>query len=81
MVEAELAGGDERLCITDVASHDFGWVFSYQSEAYVRTGDPRHAIPGNAPLLVTREGVVHTTGTAEPIERYVERFVRQASCT
>ena len=52
----------------------FGWVFFYQSKKYLETGDFRHALAGNAPLIITRTGELHVTGTAEPLERYLERF-------
>ena len=58
------------LAVHSVEEHDFGWVFFWHP------ADPEIAIGGNAPFLVTREGVVHATGTAEPIGNYVERFRR-----
>jgi hypothetical protein len=52
-----------------------GWVFFYDSIAHHRTGEFRNAIVGNAPLLVDRtDGSLHVTGTARPIEEYIERY-------
>jgi len=38
--------------------------------------DPSRALAGNAPVLVTRDGAVHVTGTAHPIEHYLSIFER-----
>jgi hypothetical protein len=41
------------------------------------TGDPLHLIAGNAPFIVgKRDGSIHETGTAEPVEFYLERYER-----
>jgi|HubBroStandDraft_3_1064219.scaffolds.fasta_scaffold1495612_1 hypothetical protein len=48
---------------------ELGWVFFYASE---------HAIAGNAPVIVDRrDGALSPTGTAHPIEHYIERYRRQ----
>ena len=49
--------------------HDFGWVFFWGPV------DDNVLVGGNAPLIVSRsDGSVHVTGTAHPIERYIESF-------
>jgi hypothetical protein len=54
-----------------------GWVFFYDSLKYVEGGAVRDALAGNAPLIVSkRDGSVHVTGTAHPIEDYVREFER-----
>lgn len=56
---------------------DFGWVFFYQSKQYGETGDFRFALFGNAPFIVNkRDGSLHTTGTAQTIEHYIENYRR-----
>lgn len=53
----------------------FGWVFFYDSKRHIETGSFRDAIAGNAPLVVTKaDGRVHETGTAHPLEHYLEEF-------
>ena len=52
----------------------FGWVFFYQSQTWLDTGDPLHVFIGNAPLVVTRDGTVHTTTTGQSIEESLQRF-------
>jgi hypothetical protein len=54
---------------------DFGWVFFYSSKQYIETGDFRFAIAGNAPFIVDRrDGSLHPTGTAEPIETFIDCY-------
>jgi hypothetical protein len=57
---------------------DWGWVFFYSSARYLRTNDFRYALAGNAPFIVNRHtGEVRTTGTAAPIESYIEDYERE----
>ena len=52
-----------------------GWVFFYNSREYLETGDFSFCLAGNAPVVVCREdGRVLVTGTAEPLETYLERL-------
>jgi len=77
LAEAELAKppNDYVVLITGTAEYDVGWVFFYNTKQFAETGDLQHALVGNAPILVDREdGSVHRTGTARPIEEYIERF-------
>lgn len=72
--EAE-AGCDLMLLDNKTIERNFGWVFFYDSKDRVETGDLRYALAGNAPVVVTRaDGVLHETGTALPLEKYLERF-------
>ncbi len=69
----------EEVVILDqyTIAREWGWVFFYQSRRYVETGDRRHFLGGNAPLIVNRfDGSVRRTGTARPTEEYVERYER-----
>lgn len=59
---------------------EFGWVFFYDSEEHQTTGDFRSALLGNAPIIVDREdGSIHATGTAKPVEFYIEEYLRSRS--
>lgn len=58
----------------------FGWVFFYDSKRHHETGSISDAIAGNAPLVVTSaDGRVHVTGTALPIEYYLQKFEKYPS--
>jgi hypothetical protein len=80
LVEAHLSSFSyDRPGLAVLASHtlekSFGWVFFYQSRAYIESNDPSERLAGNAPLIVNRfTGAVVETGTAEPIETYVARY-------
>jgi hypothetical protein len=78
-VKAKEAGAGCGLVLLDESTmeRDFGWVFFYNSKDYLETGEIRHTLAGNAPIVVTRaDGAVHVTGTALPLERYLEKFTR-----
>ena len=45
---------------------DEGWLFYYNSKAFIETGNFRDALAGNGPIFVDRSGVVQTTPTAIP---------------
>jgi hypothetical protein len=56
---------------------EFGWVFFYESEDYIKSGSYREMLLGNAPLMISRQdGHLHVTGTAHPVEFYIENFKR-----
>ncbi len=56
---------------------DYGWVFSYQSTAFIETNDILDALAGNAPILVdSDQGQVFTLGTAYEVSRYVQMYQR-----
>jgi glutamate dehydrogenase/leucine dehydrogenase len=63
-----------EVVITAVGEVDVGWIVIYQSAQYIETGDDRYFLTGNAPLVVDRDGRVHTTGTGEPLEVYLEEI-------
>jgi len=56
---------------------DFGWVFFWNSKRYLEADEFQYALAGNAPLIVDRrDGSIHETSTAEPIEEIMERYRR-----
>lgn len=53
----------------------WGWVFFYQSKAFIDSGDFRDMLGGNAPLIVNRSsGKIIETGTAYEIEHYIKEY-------
>ncbi len=77
-----LPGSSEKikpeLVISRIDEHtDIGWVFFYNSKAYVENGEFEHALVGNAPLIVEKAtGNVYSSGTARPIEFFLDEFRR-----
>jgi hypothetical protein len=82
LVEAELAKTRDEYnpveCVIlddETIEKPWGWVFFYQSKEYLETGDFVYMLAGNAPYLVNRHtGEIIKTGTAEPIEYYIEQY-------
>jgi hypothetical protein len=55
--------------------HDFGWVFFWNTRAYIVDKDFSAALGGNAPLIVSREdGSIHITGTARQTSYYIDEY-------
>jgi hypothetical protein len=72
--------GIQEMIIYDrgIIERPFGWVFHYNSRAFIETGDFHDDAIGNAPIIVDRtDGSVHLTGTAYPLEYYFEKYERQ----
>jgi hypothetical protein len=66
-----------RLAVVDVQENDFGWVYVYNSKEFMETGDFCCSLAGNAPVIVDRSnGKLYETGTAQPIDHYVNEFRR-----
>lgn len=64
----EEAAIDEKQTIEEA----LGWVYFYNSRQFLETGDFRHQLLGNAPIVVERStGTVQETGTAKPLEEYL----------
>ena len=58
-------------------THDFGWVFFYNSKKYIETKDISDALGGNTPLIVDKSSQkIFATGTAHPVSHYVENYIR-----
>lgn len=80
LAERHLAGENVGggAVITEVAEFPVGWVFYWDSRRHQESGHFSDALAGNAPVLVDRtDGSVHWTGTARPVEEYVERYVNR----
>jgi hypothetical protein len=68
--EAE-SGLKLKLFRAQTLERDFGWVFFYGPE------DESILVAGNAPIIVDRNsGTIHVTGTAYPVEDYLESYAR-----
>ena len=53
----------------------YGWVFFYQSRAYIETKNPLHQLVGNAPLVFNRVfGEYRILRTAHPTEQYLREY-------
>ncbi len=85
LVEVELENSKDKYdpidCVVleeQTVTRDWGWVFFYQSKAYIESGDSGDMLYGNAPFIVNRaSGELVVTGTAWPIEKYIEDYETQ----
>jgi hypothetical protein len=67
-----------RIIEESTIEADFGWVFFYNSEEFLDTGNYSYCLAGNAPFIVDREdGSLHVTGTAQSAEHYIEKYRAQ----
>jgi hypothetical protein len=75
----KVAPGIELVLLEDkIIERPFGWVFRYNSKKFLETGDYRDSVLGNAPLIIDRrDGSVHLTKTAPPIDFYIEKYERE----
>jgi hypothetical protein len=59
---------------------DWGWVFFYNTQRFLQTREKRYELFGNAPYIVNRHtSEIRVTGTAQPIEHYIEEYERELS--
>jgi chromosome condensin MukBEF complex kleisin-like MukF subunit len=58
------AGYDFEILNDETIETDKGSVFFYNSQEFIRTGDPISALAGNGPILVTRDGIVRHLSSA-----------------
>jgi Immunity protein 35 len=53
----------------------YGWVFFYDSRAYLKSGKSKDMMVGNVPFLVDRvSGEIRVLGTAKPLRSYLLRY-------
>lgn len=57
-------GIDLTLVDADTVEFDGGWVFYWDSTAYLQTGDFGMAIGGNAPFVIFKDGAMRQAPTA-----------------
>ncbi len=75
-----LAVGEHRgwLRVDDAATttHDWGWLYHYQSAAFLDTGDPACHVSGTAPIIVDRftGALIETGDPSESPATYGERY-------
>ena len=54
---------------------DWGWVFFYQSKAFIKSNNFIDMLAGTAPYIVNKHtGKITLTGTAHPIEYYIQEY-------
>jgi hypothetical protein len=70
-----------RTSLTGDLDFAVGWVFFWDSRRHQESGSLGDSLGGNAPILVDRDtGQVLPTGTALPVEDYVNQHVERKRC-
>lgn len=53
----------------------YGWLYFYNSSAYLQHGELGAMLAGNAPFIIdASDGALHEFGTAHPIEEYLKEY-------
>jgi hypothetical protein len=72
-----LSDGEARIVPEATIAKPYGWIFFYQSKAFLDRGTPSSQFAGHAPIIVDRNtGELRVTGTARPLEHYLEQYER-----
>lgn len=82
-IQALSQGEGYELAIIDDATieTDSCWVFFYNSKEYLEKKNFSDMIVGNSPILIAKkDGALHETGTAYPIEHYIQNFEEHGTC-
>jgi hypothetical protein len=65
------------LLESETIAFDYGWVFFYQSDEFVKTGNTSKLVGGNAPIIVDKyDGSIILTGTSKSTKYYIEVYSR-----
>lgn len=84
LAEEELAKISKRMLLEDklvidnalTMEREFGWVFFYNSEAYLLRKEEERRLLGNAPILVDKlSGSLIFLGTAKPVDEYIQDYL------
>ena len=74
--KANISDGLECLILKEkTIEKSWGWCFFYQSADFIKSGDFRDMLVGNAPVIVNKfTGRLTHTGTAHNIEYYLREY-------
>ncbi len=78
--EIDEASGVLRIQDDSTQQHRWGWLYLYQSAAYLETGNFAEMVAGNAPMIVDRfTGALWRTGTTRRPNEYVDAYVARGA--
>lgn len=69
--DLEAASGPLEILEAETRQTEKGWLFFYNSAAFIRSGSFLDALAGNGPLLVGDDGSVQALTTAIPWEEQI----------
>ena len=71
-------GNDAEIIENATIEKSWGWVFFYNSKKFLKSEKIQDMLLGNAPYIVNKKtGEIQVTGTAWPIEKYIEDYETQ----
>lgn len=76
----QLSTPDEPFVIVDehTIEKPFGWVFFYNSKKFLETGESRHRLAGNGPVIVNKlTGTADLFGSSKPPLEIIENYERE----
>ena len=74
---AKLSMPDDAYVVVEEQTIEipWGWVFIYNSQQFIETGDDQYQLMGNAPIIINKEtGQLRHTGTAYDIDYYIDMY-------
>jgi hypothetical protein len=61
----------------ETIERDFGWCFFFDAQPLPGSRETETLLAGNAPVIIDRrDGSLHETGTAYPVEHYLDNYER-----
>jgi hypothetical protein len=73
---------DEPWVVDDseTIEEPFGWIFFYNTQEFLDTGNFSSHLPGNGPVMLSKhDGTVTFHGTGCSLEHYIEDYERKLS--
>lgn len=69
------AGDEFVLCSEDTIERGFGWLFFYQSKAFIDSGELKYRLAGNGPIVVEKDsGNVTIHGSVPSVEEIIAKL-------
>ncbi len=77
--ELSNSSGKEIILINDqTLTTEYGWIFFYNSKAYLETGNWKKSILGHAPFIINKDNSEITfLGTAHSVEHYIKEYEKK----
>jgi hypothetical protein len=71
--------GDSCFILDDATIEtEYGWIFFYNSRKYIETGDYKHRLYGNGPIVVEKaDASLHPLGSAGGSKKQIELYEKR----